>query len=134
MKTIKLICLFILLSLGGIAQNFIGETSYDIETNFKAEGITPTYSVTDEGDLCLTAVDKKAETVKLYYFNQGSCYMYCIAGQYPLLKTYVNTLNSLGVKEFDGTWTIYSDTGAYTSWVDTKSSEFFIILTVRKTN
>jgi hypothetical protein len=123
-----------LLSIGVSAQNYIGETKTTIKNAYETKGMYPEYGVSDDGTSFIKIKDTDSKTTKLYYMDKGVCYLYVIGADYSQYGTYSKTLNDIGYKQSDGTYTIYDKSGVYTSWINTDSDEYFMILTLIKTD
>jgi hypothetical protein len=133
MKIIKLICLLILLSIGVSAQNYIGWKNSNVITDVSNVGLHLYQGVTSLGTPYIKVEDPNQSTTKHYFFSQGICYFYSIEGRYALYLSYVKALNDMGVRQSDGTWTVYGESGIYTSWFNTEGDNTFILFTTNKT-
>lgn len=133
MKTLQLICLFILLSIGVTAQNYVGWGYNDVVTDVIKVGLHLDSGVTSLGTPYIKVDDPNQRTIKHYFFSRGICYFYSIEGSYTLYLSYVNALNGMGIRESDGTWTVYGEKGTYTSWFNTEGDNTFVLFTTNKT-
>ena len=127
MKKIIFTLLFSLFTILGYSQNFIGNSTRDINKSLDEKGFILGQGYTDDGVFYITGSDK--ESVRIYYFAKNNvCYMYALS---YIGYTYANikeALKSVGYWESTN-GNFYTDRyQASIVWFNEYSCYFVIIL------